>query len=235
MPIVMVESVDDVEERRKTRTTKTAVSPESKTAKEKTKTKDDGEKKAPVKMQPSKPVQPPPPAILAAPRKPLPPRQLKYRCMYGEDGFTKMDELYDYHNNETIQFKETVVPAIFNEPDTRIHYNFWDCLKTIVETERDCQVFADRSNRSNSNVYFMVRDLVDRDGFYAPCLKLSNRVLECFDFNPRPHKPIYQPVDKEGNKIVKRDPFYMLRIFILSYDPLTIEIHCRGPWPFFYF
>uniref|UniRef100_A0AC34FWA5 Allorecognition 2 n=1 Tax=Panagrolaimus sp. ES5 TaxID=591445 RepID=A0AC34FWA5_9BILA len=109
MPIVLVESVDDEEERRNIRTTKTAISPESKTAKEKTKTKDDGEKKiekkTPAKVQPSKPLPPPPPPIPAAPRKPLPPRQLKYRCMYGEDGFTKMDEPYDYHINETDQFK----------------------------------------------------------------------------------------------------------------------------------
>uniref|UniRef100_A0AC34FB73 Uncharacterized protein n=1 Tax=Panagrolaimus sp. ES5 TaxID=591445 RepID=A0AC34FB73_9BILA len=130
MPIVMVESVDDEEDRRKIVTTKTAVSPESKTAKEKTKTKDDGEKKIEkkaVKVQPSKPSIPPPPAIPSAPpRKPLPPRQLKYRCMYGEEGCTKMDEPFDYHINETDQFKETKTPAIFNEPDTRIHYNFWD-------------------------------------------------------------------------------------------------------------
>uniref|UniRef100_A0A914XWR2 Uncharacterized protein n=1 Tax=Panagrolaimus superbus TaxID=310955 RepID=A0A914XWR2_9BILA len=81
----------------------------------------------------------------------------------------------------------------------------------------------------------MVRDLVDRDGFYGPLLKLANRMLECYDFNPRPDKPVESLKDNEGNKLYKRDQFYMLRIFILSYDPLTIEIHCRGPWPLFFF
>uniref|UniRef100_A0A914PQX8 Uncharacterized protein n=1 Tax=Panagrolaimus davidi TaxID=227884 RepID=A0A914PQX8_9BILA len=42
-------------------------------------------------------------------------------------------------------------------------------------------------------------------------------------------------VNDDGRKRIKTDGYYCLRVFILSYDPLTVEIHCRGPWPHFIF
>uniref|UniRef100_A0AC35F1Z4 Uncharacterized protein n=1 Tax=Panagrolaimus sp. PS1159 TaxID=55785 RepID=A0AC35F1Z4_9BILA len=109
--------------------------------------------------------------------------------------------------------------------------DFWDCVGEILTTKRVCQVYADNSNDGNANVYFMVRDLVSNED-YLPLRCLSNRMLE--EFEP-PAEKKSPHVDEDGKERIKTDWYFCLRVFILSYHPLTIEVHCRGPWPHFIF
>uniref|UniRef100_A0AC35FF49 Uncharacterized protein n=1 Tax=Panagrolaimus sp. PS1159 TaxID=55785 RepID=A0AC35FF49_9BILA len=233
--------VEDEEVGRITIETKTDVSPEklSKEMKPKIVGKEKKEKPAkkkvpkefadakgnqkPAKLhsiQPSKQQQPPkreppPPTIL-----PKLLRNLKFRLMYGKDKETKLDEPFDYHENESSTFKPTEIPAKFVQPDLRVFTNFWDCVGEILTTKSVCQVYADNSNDKNTNVYFMVRDLVSNEN-YLPLRCLSNRMLE--DFEPPQKKSPF--VDEDGQQRIKIDSYYFLRVFILSYHPLTIEVH----------
>uniref|UniRef100_A0A914P3L1 Uncharacterized protein n=1 Tax=Panagrolaimus davidi TaxID=227884 RepID=A0A914P3L1_9BILA len=170
--------------------------------------------------------EPPPPAIL-----PKPLRNLKFRSIYGIDKATKLDEPFDYHENESSKFEPTKIPPKFVQPDFRVLTNFWDCLGEILTTKRFCPVYADNFDGGHTNVFFIVRDLVSNEN-YLPLRCLSNRMLEVIEPPEGKKSPV---VNDDGRQRIKTDGYYCLRVFILSYDPLSVEIHCRGPWPHFIF
>uniref|UniRef100_A0AC35GAS2 Uncharacterized protein n=1 Tax=Panagrolaimus sp. PS1159 TaxID=55785 RepID=A0AC35GAS2_9BILA len=180
----------------------------------------------PSKQQQPPKREPPQPSIL-----PKPLRNLQFRSMYGKDKETKLGELFDYHENESSEFKPTKTPAKFVQPDFRVLTNFWDCLGEILPKKLFCPVYADNFDGGHTNVFFIVRDLVSNEE-YLPLRCLSNRMLEVIE-PPEGKKPPH--VNEDGKERIKTDWYYCLRVFILSYDPLTVEIHCRGPWPHFIF
>uniref|UniRef100_A0A914Y0K0 Uncharacterized protein n=1 Tax=Panagrolaimus superbus TaxID=310955 RepID=A0A914Y0K0_9BILA len=132
-----------------------------------------------------------------------------------------MNETFDYHRNESPTF-ESNLGKTFATPEIQTFENFWSCIEAIAVAKRFSAVYVN-PKISYQNIFFTVRDCVADDSIYAPFRQLSNRILEPLksdSANPGGNKSS-EPSTVDGEK-----KFYFLRVFVLSYEPLTLEIHC---------
>uniref|UniRef100_A0A914Q2F7 Uncharacterized protein n=1 Tax=Panagrolaimus davidi TaxID=227884 RepID=A0A914Q2F7_9BILA len=105
---------------------------------------------------------------------------------------------------------------------------FWSCLENIKNftvPSRISPVFVNYTTGPD-NIFFMVRDLVAEKIKFLPYHILANRILEPMKNDAN---------NKNGNNGDEKKRVYILRVYIISYAPLTIEIHCRGRCPIFLF
>uniref|UniRef100_A0A7E4V9R9 Protein kinase domain-containing protein n=1 Tax=Panagrellus redivivus TaxID=6233 RepID=A0A7E4V9R9_PANRE len=129
---------------------------------------------------------------------------------------------FDYHGYENFEtYSIAGIRPYQSEPPMALtaFQDFWDIFDYFMSNEHAMPVAA--MGAKNENVYFSVRDCVavPRKGFRS----LANRMLE-------PINPKLLPVRKPDAV-----PAIVIRIFVLSYDPPWIEVHCRGPPPPFMF
>uniref|UniRef100_A0AC34FRM9 Spaetzle domain-containing protein n=1 Tax=Panagrolaimus sp. ES5 TaxID=591445 RepID=A0AC34FRM9_9BILA len=155
------------------------------------------------------------------PPPPFRPKQQQVKKQYKPAG------PYDYHAKEPEIFGPSPdmlrLPAKCI-PELKRYGNFWSIISKICVPKRPAPVFVNPVV-DGTNVWFMVRDLVADEKKYATFLKLPNRILE----TQRNDRPDYGT----PKKVPDSKRLYILRVFIISYYPLTLEVHCRGPCPLF--
>uniref|UniRef100_A0AC35F582 Uncharacterized protein n=1 Tax=Panagrolaimus sp. PS1159 TaxID=55785 RepID=A0AC35F582_9BILA len=148
--------------------------------------------------------------------------KLKYRSMYGAGGFGQLDQPFDYHLNEGSEYEPTInfdAVKIGSTPEVQKYGNFWSIIESLSIPKRYSGIFVN-SEDAGQNIYFMIRDCVAEESKYSAFRALSNRMLE----------PLNPP-----KKSIDDDKKYFIRIFTFSYEPLTMEVHCRGQCPLFLF
>jgi hypothetical protein len=133
--------------------------------------------------------------------------------LYGNDGFKQMDEKFDYHMNEGSQFAAVKVST----PVLQQFQHFWECIESLSIPKQFLKIDIN-SEVVGNDVYFMIPDCVAEESKFSAFGSLANRMFE-------PLKSDSGPGDTK----------FVLRMFILSYEPFTMEIHSRGQCPLFLF